>query len=160
LASAAQSLNQGNLNQTKNQIDAAEGLIAELTAYFDSLAVTLKTERVTLYINTSEQRLTTLRQEFNAVSSQLSASAQAAASTAINQAQESLTKAKQYLTNQQLNQTIAALTNVNANEKTIADYIYAVSPTPTPSPTPKPNLSTRNNATNVSSSPNVAANLK
>lgn len=157
LDSATQSAKQGNLDQAKNQLRDAETSVAELTEYFDSLAITLQTEKVATYINSSEQRLTTLKQELDSVSNQLSSSDQAAASAALNQAQNSLTQAKQYLTNQQLSQTIDSLTNVNTIEKTVASYINTASPTPTPIVTPKPNISTRNNATNINPTPNVAA---
>jgi hypothetical protein len=159
LTSATQNIDAANLNQAKNLLKQAELLISEVTTSFDSLAVTLKTEKVSAFINSSQQRLVTLTQKLNSVSNQLSSSAQVAASAAITQAQESLTAAKQYLNNEQVTQTIDALATVTSNEKTVTDYIKAISPIPTPylTTTPKPNISTRNTNASVSVSPNTAA---
>jgi hypothetical protein len=136
LAFAVSNLNHGNLSQAQEYDNQAKAGINELTNYFNSLAVTLKTQRVAAYINTSEQNLQTLRQQYNSVSNQLSNSVQASASAALTQAQDSLTKAKQYLNSQQLSQTIDELAKVNTNEKTVTDYIHTIAPTPTPKVTP------------------------
>ncbi len=146
LDSAVSSLNQGNLRQAQAELNEAKTLIDGLTDYFESLAVTLKIEKVAAYVAVAEQRLETLTQEVESVSNQLSTSARAAASTAITQAQESLTRATQYLNSQQISQAITELKTVKANEDTITSYVNAVSPTLN---------SSRSSTSNVNSSPSV-----
>ena len=134
LATATLSLKQGNLLQAENQINTAFSSINEITAFFDSLSLTFKTEKISAYINNTEQRLLTLKQDFNTISNQLSISDQTAGSTAIIQAQDSLTRAKTYLNNQQITQTINELETVNNYEKTVTTFITTISSTPSPTP--------------------------
>ena len=150
LYSGKNSLDEGNLIQTKVKVDQASYLINELTAHFNSFAATLKTERVASYIVTAEQSLVTLKQQLNSVSNQLSPSTQLASSAAITQAQTSLTKAKEYLNNQQITQTINELATVKTIEATITNYIIKASPTPTPYPNTQ-DTSTPNTSPSITS---------
>jgi paraquat-inducible protein B len=149
---AISSLNIGNLAQANQKIEEANRLIDEVNTYLNSFAITLKTSRLESYIASAEQRLLTLQGQLNSVSGQLSPTTLNASSAVLNNAQVSLTKAKGYLNNQQINLTIGELATVKSSEETVAGYINTVSPTPTPLITPKPNSS-------VTSTPNVNASL-
>jgi hypothetical protein len=152
LNSAKNNLDEDKLLQAKTKIAQADSLINDLTSYFNSFAATLKTERVASYISISEQNLETLKQQLSSVSNQLSQSNQLASSSAITQAQTSLTRAKEYLSNQQINQTINELTTVKTLEATITNYINSTSRTATPTPSITPSSKdTSNTSASVTS---------
>jgi predicted nucleic acid-binding Zn-ribbon protein len=152
LESAASNLNRGSTSQAQEKISEAQVLIDRLTDFFNSYALTLKSERVTQYLNAAEQNLESLEQQYSSVSSQLSSTTQAAASAAITKAQNSLETAKQYLSNQQVSQTIDALNTVKSSVEAITTYVNAASPTPAPTPvvtaTPASNVASTAKSTN------------
>jgi hypothetical protein len=125
-------LKQTNLNQAETKINETTILIGNLTAYFSTFAAKLRVEKISAYINASEQNLSVLKAQFNSVSNLLSSSAQASASVAINQAQTSLSLAKQYSNSLQLTQTVDALTTLQVTQDEITQVIQTVSPSPSP----------------------------
>jgi len=138
LDSAISSINQGNLDQAEVKVNETQTLLNELTANFNSLASKLTIEKIPSYITEANQNLATLKVELNSVSSSLSSTTRIAATTAINQAQSSLDKAKQYLDSNQIAQTITELATAQTNQEALTTYINSVSPTPTPILTPTP----------------------
>ncbi len=152
LVSAASSLDQGNFRQAEDKIADAKSLIDKLTDYFNSFALTYKTERLEGYLNSTEKNLLALRQELDSVSSTLSPNVRAAASAAMTQAQDGLAKAKQYLNSQDISQAIDELTAVKASEEAITNYVNTASSKPTPS-------STTSSTSNVNASATVNSAL-
>lgn len=157
LDNAADSLLQGNLTLAENKTKDAKVIIDELTIFFESIATTLKTEKVENYLTETEQRLSTLSQQLNSVSNQLSASSKAASIAALTQAQNSLSQAKQYMDSQQIDQTIDELIAAKAKETIVNSYIDSTTIKPTPTPTLTQN-STRSQNTDATSSSIVKTN--
>jgi hypothetical protein len=136
----------------ENEITQAQELIDELTGYFNTIATRLNFEKISTYIANTQQNLTALKEQINSPSSTLTSNTRAVATATITQAQTSLDKARQYLDNQQISQTIDELTNVQANQATVQSYLNPTSPTPTTTtPTPSPNVSITN-STNTTTS--------
>ena len=152
LDSATLNLEQENFELTEKEITRAQALIGELTGYFNTIAANLNVERITVYIDSAQQDLTALREQVNSPSSSLTPIIRAAASATITQAQTSLDKAKQYLDSQQIRQTIAELSNVQANQATVQSYLNSASPTLTATtPTTSPNVSITNSTSTTTS---------
>jgi hypothetical protein len=125
LSNASTSLKQKNLEAVSNYIDEAKKLIERITLSLNDWAVELKAPRLADYINQTETRLTTIKEEATSASN-------AASLTAINQAETSLNLAKDYLQKQQYNQTVTALVNAKEAEEQAAQ---ALKPTTAPSAT-------------------------
>ena len=150
LESARSNINQGRLDQAEAKINETQPLLNELTTYFSSLATTLKIEKIPSYINEANQNLATLREELNSVSNSLPSTTRVSATTAITQTQNSLDRAKQYLDNNQIAQTISELTTAQTNQEALTTFINSASPTPTlPTPTPTPTPSSIKNDTAI-----------
>jgi chromosome segregation ATPase len=137
LETAQTSLNQANLHEAEVQIRRAKVQLDEVNGYFDSLAASLKIDKLNAFIAASEQKLVSLEEQVNSVSGELSSADRAAACAALTQAQNSLTLAKQSLTGSDVSMTITALASMQASQAeitTITSTVTAVSPTATPTP--------------------------
>jgi hypothetical protein len=162
LANASLSLNQQNLEAASNSTAEAKTLIENLLSNVNTLAATLKVQRLEAYVTQTEARLATLRTE--------ATTAQNAASlTALNSADASLASAKDYLEKQQINETLSALVSSKASEEKAAAYLNPAastssSPTPTPKPSPAATPSTSNKSPtktpNATSTPNASAAIR
>ena len=152
LNSAKSNLNHEEFELAENETTRAQELIDELTVYFNAIATRLNFEKISTYIVNTQQNLTALKEQVNSPSSPLTSNTRAVATATITQAQTSLDKARQYLDNQQISQTIDELTNVQASQATVQSYLNPTSPTPTTTtPTPSPNVSITNSTSTTTS---------
>lgn len=110
-------------NIEQKHFEAASIKIAELDVQFDRLLIAvsdlardLTTQRLQAYINQSETRLATIREEAEL---QLNT----ASLSALNEAQTSLDNARDFLQNQQINETLSELTNSKESEEKALEYL-------------------------------------
>ena len=141
LTNASLNLKQESYRSALNSTEAAKALIEKLLTRVNNFAATLKIQRLDTYMAQTEARLAALRTE--AITTQNVASL-----SALNSADASLADAKEYLENQQINETLNALVTSKTNEEKAAEYLRpaaSVSNTPpastTPSPTKSPSAS-------------------
>jgi len=152
LANASSNLSQKNFEAALNNTAEAKGLVENLLSNVNTLAATLKVQRLEAYVAQTEARLAALRTE--------ATTAQNAASlTALNSADASLANAKEYLEKQQINETLSALTSSKASEEKAAAYLKpAASTSNSPSPSPSPSSTTK--TPNATSTPNTSASIR
>ena len=110
-------------NIEQKHFEAASTKIAELDIQFNRLLIAvsdlardLGTQRLQAYINQSETRLATIREEAEL---QLNS----ASLSALNEAQTSLNNARDFLQNQQINETLSELTNSKESEEKALEYL-------------------------------------
>jgi len=116
LTNASRSLSQRDFETASNSTTKAKAVIENLLSHVNTLAVTLKIQRLAAYVAQTEARLAALRTE--------ATTAQNAASlTALNSADASLASAKEYLEKQQINETLSALASSKVSEEKAAAYL-------------------------------------
>ena len=109
LNNASKSMEQKDWEAVTSYVAEAKKIVEHATQAFNDWAVYLKTLRLESYINQTETRLTSIRQEATSVSN-------TASLAALNKAETSLSLARDYLAKQLLNQTVAALVNSKESE--------------------------------------------
>jgi len=116
LTNASRSLSQRDFETASNSTAEAKALIENLLSHVNTLAVTLKIQRLAAYVAQTEARLAALRTE--------ATTAQNVASlAALNSADASLANAKEYLEKQQINETLTALASSKASEEKAVAYL-------------------------------------
>ena len=166
LANASLSLSKLDFAAASNSTAEAKTLIENLLSRINTLADTLKVERLAAYVNQTETRLETLRAAATAAQN-------VASLTALNSANASLTSAKEYLANQQIDETLSALASSKASEEKAAAYLTpaastsnSATPTPTTKPSPSPAATPATSDTaptktpNATPTPNTSASIR
>ncbi len=136
LNNASRSIDLRDWNAVTNYVAEAKNLLERITQALNEWAVYLKTPRLESYINQTETRLTSIKQEATLVSNTASLSA-------VNKAENSLSLARDYLAKQMLNQTVAALVDAKESE---VQAVKALTPV------------TTTNATSITGSTTTASN--
>jgi hypothetical protein len=154
LANASRSLNQRNFEAALNSTAEAKALIENLLSRVNTLAATLKIQRLEAYVEQTEARLAALRTE--------ATTAQNAASlTALSSADASLANAKKYLEKQLLNETLSALASSRASEEKAVEYLKpAASTSNSPSTSSSPTNKAPSKTPNATSTPNTSTAIK
>ena len=137
LTNASRNLNQKSYGAALASTVAAKSLIENLLTRVYNFAATLKIQRLDAYVAQTETRLAGLSTE--ATTTQNTASL-----TALNNADASLTDAKEYLENRQINETLNALVSSKTSEEEAAEYlkpVASVTEAPTASTSPSPTKS-------------------
>ncbi len=114
---------EATINIEKKNFEEASTSIAEVEDLFNKLlnkvsefATDLNTERLQTYINQSETRIASIREKAEL---QLNTDSL----TALNEAQNSLDNAKDFLQNQQINETLSELVSSKESEEKALEYL-------------------------------------
>jgi hypothetical protein len=154
LTNASCNLNQQNFEAASNTTAEAKALIENLLSHVNTLAATLKIQRLDAYVAQTEARLAALRTEATAAQN-------TASLTALNSADASLANAKEYLENQQINETLSALASSKASEEKAVEYLNpSASVSDSPSTSPSTTNKTPTKTPSPTSIPNTAATTR
>ena len=94
----------------------ARQLLNEIAPLQGGLSIQLQAARASQYVANAEQRVQVLQQNLTSACSVLPSAVQSASASSLNEAKLSLTAAKAYLQQGNINQTIAALVNFRSQE--------------------------------------------
>jgi hypothetical protein len=116
LEEALANINEGRLEAAAGNLVEAKVLIGDLSSRLRELAIDLKVQRLSTYIVEAEVRLETLKAKAISISN-------TASLTYVNQAENSLSSAKEYLEQQLINQTLVELANSRDSELQAEEYL-------------------------------------
>ncbi len=123
-------LNSATINLEESRFEAASRNIAEVKSLSDSIivllrdfAINLKTTRLELYIVNTEKRLIFIRQTTNSLSTTYPATTIDASYVALDKAEISLSNAKSYFENDQIDDTLNELVKSKISEDQALSYL-------------------------------------
>jgi hypothetical protein len=123
LARATNNLEQKRFDAALRNIDEAKKISDNLINKLKDFAANLKTERLETYITNTEERLALIKRTTNSLSANYPASTIENAISALDDAETSLSNAKTYLENDQINNTLTELANSKASEEQAVNYL-------------------------------------
>jgi hypothetical protein len=116
LESASRNVNLPSFDAASENLAEAKFLIDRIAGFFNNFASDLKIERIAMYINQTQDRL-------NAIRIQATSLSNTASLAALTNAETSLINAKEYLTEQQISETLTELANSKASEEEAVEYL-------------------------------------
>jgi len=109
LSEASNKMKEGELDAASENLFEAKALISNLSSNLNELATDLKVQRLSTYITATQVRLEALKARAISISN-------TASLTFVNQAEDSLSNAKEYLEQQLINQTLTELADSKDSE--------------------------------------------
>jgi hypothetical protein len=116
LKTASNNVDAKRFEAASNNLAEAKALSDKLLSLVNQFAVDLKTQRLQTYIIQTETRLAVIREKAELASN-------TASLAALETAETSLDNAKDYLENQQINETLSELANSRASEEEAVEYL-------------------------------------
>jgi len=116
LDTASKNVKQQRFEQASENLAEAKNLGDRILNAVNSFAADLKIQRITAYINQTQQRLDAIRETAEAASNEASI-------TAVDNAEASLDNAKEYLEEQKISETLSELADSKASEDQAVEYL-------------------------------------
>jgi len=126
LNSATINLDQSRFEAALRNIDEAKSLSDSIIAVFRDFAINLKTTRLETYIENTEKRLILIRQTTASLSATYPATTIDASNLELDKAENSLSSAKSFLENNQINDTLNELVKSKISEDQAISYLRPV----------------------------------
>ena len=119
-------LDQSRFGAALRNIDEAKSLSDSIIAVFRDFAINLKTTRLETYIENTEKRLILIRQTTASLSATYPATTIDASNLELDKAENSLSSAKSFLENNQINDTLNELVKSKISEDQAISYLRPV----------------------------------
>ena len=116
-------LDQSRFEATLKNIDEAKSLSDSIMAVLRDFAINLKTTRLETYIENTEKRLILIRQTTASLSATYPATTIDASNLELDKAENSLSSAKSFLENNQINDTLNELVKSKISEDQAVSYL-------------------------------------
>lgn len=126
LNSATINLDQSRFGAALRNIDEAKSLSDSIIAVLRDFAINLKTTRLETYIENTEKRLILIRQTTASLSATYPATTIDASNLELDKAENSLSSAKSFLENNQINDTLNELVKSKISEDQAVSYLRPV----------------------------------
>lgn len=123
LNSATINLDQSRFGAALRNIDEAKSLSDSIIAVLRDFAINLKTTRLETYIENTEKRLILIRQTTASLSATYPATTIDASNLELDKAENSLSSAKSFLENNQINDTLNELVKSKISEDQAVSYL-------------------------------------
>ena len=123
LNSATINLDQSRFEAALRNIDEAKSLSDSIIVMFRDFAINLKTMRLETYIVNTEKRLILIRQTTSSLSAAYPAATIDASNLELDKAENSLSSAKSFLENNQINDTLNELVKSKISEDQAVSYL-------------------------------------